>query len=291
MKRLQKTLSVLALALMLGLATAACAGKSGKSETPDSSPAAETAGHDNAAAEETAIPDTASAQPEAPENTAAPESESAGTAFGSVITFGTYEQDNDTSNGAEPVEWIVLEDTGDSLLVISRYCLECRPFHDVNEEVTWETSSLRAWLNDAFYYTAFTDEEQAGILLTTLPPYTDGAPETQDKVFILSYAEVDKYWPWPDTDARCARPTAYALAQGCYFFNWEEEKDKFIEHGNEAYEKFDGNTWWWLRKPGRTAKDVDYINWNGESNGYGVIARYNYDGSSYTVRPALWIQK
>ena len=28
---------------------------------------------------------------------------------GDIITFGSYEQDNDTSNGAEPIEWRVLD--------------------------------------------------------------------------------------------------------------------------------------------------------------------------------------
>ena len=286
MNKLQRRISVLALALMLVFTAAACGGKSSGTDKQDTSPAAGTESTASAPEAETDLPVTGTDA----ETEAISETPAADETVVSEIVFGTYEQDNDSADGAEPIEWIVLEKNGDSLLLISKYALECRPFHDVNEEVTWETCSLRSWLNDTFYYTAFTEEEQAAILLTTLPPYTDGAPETQDKVFILSYQEIDKYWPWPDNERACVKPTAHALAQGCYFFNWEEEKEKFIEHGNEAYEKYDGNTWWWLRNPGRTAKDVNYINWNGDPNGYGVIARYNYEGSSYTVRPALWVQ-
>ena len=40
---------------------------------------------------------------------------------GSYVTFGSYEQDNDTGNGSEDVEWLVLDKQDDALLVISRY--------------------------------------------------------------------------------------------------------------------------------------------------------------------------
>ena len=43
------------------------------------------------------------------------------------ITFGTYEQDNDTSNGAEPIEWEVPDVKGGKALVISKYILDAKP--------------------------------------------------------------------------------------------------------------------------------------------------------------------
>ena len=56
------------------------------------------------------------------------------------VVFGTYEQDNDLTNGAEPIEWIVLERKEDgSMLLIARLGLDCMQYHEKQAEVTWET--------------------------------------------------------------------------------------------------------------------------------------------------------
>ena len=46
---------------------------------------------------------------------------------GDHVFFGQYEQDNDLKNGPEPIEWLVLEDDGESILLLSRYCLASMP--------------------------------------------------------------------------------------------------------------------------------------------------------------------
>ena len=46
-------------------------------------------------------------------------------ALGSIITMGTFEQDNDTSNGAEPIEWIVVQRLENKALLLSKNVLEC----------------------------------------------------------------------------------------------------------------------------------------------------------------------
>ena len=40
---------------------------------------------------------------------------------GDIIEFGSYEQDNDSSNGSEPIKWRVLEVSDGSALVVSEY--------------------------------------------------------------------------------------------------------------------------------------------------------------------------
>ena len=83
---------------------------------------------------------------------------------GAGITFGHYEQDNDLANGAEPIEWVVLEVSGNKALLISHYGLDAKPYNTDYIDTTWETCSLRAWLNSDFLNTAFTAEEQTAIL-------------------------------------------------------------------------------------------------------------------------------
>ena len=74
---------------------------------------------------------------------------------GSIVQYGSYEQDNVLSNGAEPIEWIVLDKQGNKVLLLSRCGLDAIPFHKRLTSVTWAECSLRDWLNTTFFNTAF----------------------------------------------------------------------------------------------------------------------------------------
>ncbi|MBQ5968730.1 MAG: hypothetical protein IJL52_01270 [Clostridia bacterium] len=196
---------------------------------------------------------------------------------GDYITFGRYEQDNDTSNGPEPIEWLVLDRDGDKALVISRYGLDCQKYYPEKYDVTWETCTLRTWLNNDFYNNAFSTAEQSKIQMTTVknddnPDHgTEGGNNTQDKVFLLSIGEVSMYFSSDET-RKCA-PTAYAIEHGA----WASDSNTTI--GGTAA------CWWWLRSPGSlpygAANVIDYGSVN--SRGYSVAF------SNYAVRPAMWI--
>ena len=129
---------------------------------------------------------------------------------GDYLTFGTYEQDGDTSNGQEPIEWCVLEKQDNKILLISKDVLDYKKFSEDNNVwrwnegfeyhiSTWEKSTLRNWLNDVFLNTAFTSEEQEKIQYCIVqtpdsPEYGySGGDDTEDKVYILSKDEYDKY--------------------------------------------------------------------------------------------------
>ncbi len=126
---------------------------------------------------------------------------------GTTVTLGEYEQDNNQSNGAEPIEWIVLAKEDDKFLIVSKHILDYQQFHDTTQLVPWRERTLRLWLNETFYSTAFTEEEKRAISLTRL---TDVSGE--DYVFLLSYQECGYFISKED---RVGTPTAYAEAQGC----------------------------------------------------------------------------
>ena len=195
---------------------------------------------------------------------------------GDTMFFGIYEQDNNTANGKEDIEWTVLAKEGEKRLLISKYALETRPYNTQCYDVTWENCTLRTWLNTEFYTAAFSAEEQKLILETTVtadknPRYgTDPGNSTKDKVFLLSIPEVEKYFA-NDEDRRCA-PTAYAKAQGV----WLQTNMK-TAGGEDACQ-------WWLRSPGddRRNADVSYGGSVYETGFYAVL-------DMICVRPALWI--
>ncbi len=189
---------------------------------------------------------------------------------GDTYVFGAYEQDNDASDGKEAIEWIVLDRDGMSLLLVSRYALECRQYNSARNSVTWETSSLREWLNGEFLSAAFSPQERESILLSTVaaeknPSYnTPPGNDTEDKLFLLSVNEVYKYFDTNDT-CQCLG-TAYCVAQ-------------------EADNASNGSFRWWLRTPGFNALAAASVSYGGNvlTRGDGV------NRSDFAVRPALWL--
>ena len=188
---------------------------------------------------------------------------------GDAIFFGYYEQDNDISNGREDIEWIVLAKEENRLLVISRYALDCQVYNIEYSHTTWESCTLRKWLNNDFFRAAFpNDEERKRIVEVTVPADdnpqydVDSGNDVQDNIFLLNIAEVNKY----DT-ARVCKPTAYAVA--C-----------------NAHTGVYGNSSWWLRSPGRTQGYAAYVDSDGEISCKGLYVDYR----SIAVRPAMWIE-
>ena len=192
---------------------------------------------------------------------------------GDIVTLGTYEQNNNLSDGAEPIEWRVLERIGDEVLLLSVNCLDCRTYNDVPfEPVTWETSAIRAWLGDEFYNSVFTDEEKQSIVLADnvntdqSEAGTEGGADTQDYVFLLSEQEAGIYMG-NEIDQEYvgkAVPTAYAIEQGA--------------HIDET-----GAAEWWLRSPGDETHDAADVNFNGSI----YYAGYGVNFSFCAVRPVI----
>ena len=197
---------------------------------------------------------------------------------GDTVTFGTYEQDDNISNGKEDIEWLVLAKEENKIFVISDKALDCKLYDTSYTSVTWETCSLRAWLNNDFFNTAFDAAEKKMIMNTKVsadknPEYdTDPGNETTDKLFLLSISEVTEYFD--DDESRKCVPTAYAKARGAYTSN----RNKTVS-GEET-------CWWWLRSPGDIQSTVAFINYDGSVYKFGSSAYRNYDDA---VRPAMWI--
>ena len=207
--------------------------------------------------------------------------------YGDIVVFGTYEQDNNLSNGAEPIEWRVLDVGTDSVLLMSRYALDCKVYNNDLVDITWETCTLRQWLNNEFYNKAFTSEDKSLINKTRLvnddnPEYgTKGGNSTDDTVFLMSYKDlcnpnygfIDSSF---DENKKCV-PTAYAVAQGTYL---TEEEDFFTNEGERTCS-------WWLRTPGGNLENAVSVGAGGGINTYGEwVSIDNY----IAVRPAVYVK-
>ena len=195
---------------------------------------------------------------------------------GDIIVFGTYEQDNNTSNGKENIEWLVLAKEDNKILVISDKALDCQEYNPSWSDVTWETCSLRQWLNNDFINDAFSDDEKAMIPTVTVsadnnPEYdTDPGNATQDQVFLLSIVEARKYFA--SSESRMCVPTAYAISNGLY------TSGRYSKDG-------EGTCLWWLRSPG----DEQYRAADVFSDGIVASDGDNAREDENAVRPAMWI--
>lgn len=214
---------------------------------------------------------------------------------GDYITFGAFEQDNDTSNGAEPIEWRVLSNDGSELYILSKYVLYGigRSWgEDVNAPITWKTCKFRKWLNGDFYREAFNDVEKSVIKETEIKSSdneesgTSGDNDTIDKIFLPSVEEVCNIEYGFNGDilahdeARKGVPTEYAV---------ENKVGRADISGNsgDAFKNEEGlyTCNWWLRTQGGYESylvNVDYFGAIYES-GHGLEYYFG-------IRPALIIK-
>lgn len=193
------------------------------------------------------------------------------------IYFGNYYQSN--SSTKEPIKWRVLSVEGNEAFVVADMALDCQPYNETYENVTWETCTLRQWLNSTFLDVAFDAEEQSAIKTTTVVNEdnidfgTAGGNTTSDKIFLLSQNEVknpnygfnSEYKTMSET--RQCKASAYAVANNCWA-------------NSEVYV---GNCCWWLRSPGNyfhTATSVYY-------GGSGYYGGDFVSSDDFGVRPAL----
>ena len=145
---------------------------------------------------------------------------------------------------------LILDITDDKALLMKKTSIPGLAYNDSLEDVTWESSSLRKWLNESFFADSFSAEEQSNIILSSVTnpanPQTGiaGGKECSDHIFILSMEEAIKY--------------------------------------QDIIPKADYSIW--LRTPGSSQSRAAYISSDKSimENGYEV------NSTSFAVRPVLW---
>ena len=192
---------------------------------------------------------------------------------GDVVYFGQYERDDNPHDGKEYIEWVILEKRNGKTLVISRYGLDCK-WYNSQEDITWEDSYIRSWLNGTFYDGAFSEEEKGKIVLANIRPEknpvhdTNPGNATRDHIFLLSQGEAHQYCSTV-LEGACF-PTKFAMAHGAY-----------------CYDNCGGTCSWWLRSPGLNQCSATIVNEYGWVSNDGIGVEYGWA----TVRPVLWINQ
>ncbi len=209
----------------------------------------------------------------------------------SVIHFGNYRQSSPAASSTYKahIKWRVLENANGQLFLLSDQNLDIMNYNQTSEIVTWETSTIRSWLNAygtssvessyaPFIRTAFNAKEQEAIAVTQVRnPYnsvyeTGGDNDTNDKIFLLSIEEVlnTDYGFTNNNDAtntRTATNTAYVDGGG----KWGTS----------------GVNTWWLRTYSRFGSNQSklYVGRDGSFLTYAIMPEMG----RRAVRPALKI--
>ena len=200
---------------------------------------------------------------------------------GQLVSFGEYEQNADDSDGTEDILCIVTEENGDTLTLMSLYCLDVVPYSLENTDTTWETSYLREFLNNDFYDSAFSIGEKNMIVDSEVinndnPVHgTFGGNNTTDKVYIMSIEEAMEFYSVAEPvemfyDRIHAQATEYAIQKGV----WLEIPDS-------------SRCWWWLRSPGGSASQAAEIG----SAGYCSFNGSFVDSTERALRPVIKINR
>ena len=205
---------------------------------------------------------------------------------GTHILFGRYEQDDDISNGQEPLEWIILDRTGDKVFLITKDIIDfggnCKTgIKGDAQPYRWSNCTLRQWLNDEYISTTFTEDEQTAIISTTVKaeksPFNNYAigQDTQDRVFIMSYSESNRYF-LSDED-RSAEPSISILRHPYTSVGQIWHDDIMYETNKRGITSYT----WSLRAPGKDTYTV--IGADGKA--VKSFGWYQYVG----VRPVCWV--
>ena len=189
----------------------------------------------------------------------------------------------------EPIRWRILSEDGDTALILCDSIIANKAFDNYNGgnyDNNYADSTIRAWLNDQFFSTAFT-RLQRDLINTVLVDNSaastgyssnpNACEDTNDKIFLLSYKEVTNsaygFASSEDTSDTARQMTAsdYARATGA-----------LMSTGSTYY----GNGWWWLR-----SLCNDYDNIARGVYGNGNAGNFNYvDDDCIGVVPALQIR-
>lgn len=154
----------------------------------------------------------------------------------------------------ERIKWRVLRINsstinGSTMFVVADKGLDCKDYHDPGGSVTWETCTLRNWLNSDFYGTTFSSREQGAIVSQTVVnednPYynTEGGNNTWDKVFLLSLSEVMN-----PNYGFCESYSTYSVSRRVKASDYAHARGAWVNTSTD----YAGNCWWWLRSPGST---------------------------------------
>lgn len=188
--------------------------------------------------------------------------------IGDIVLFGNIEPYSYIIS--EKNRWIVLDKQDNKLLLLSQFGLGDIPYNDSKEDITWKDSTIRNWLNDNYYNKWFNQNEKELISETIVLNYGNkftgisAGQDTKDKVFLLSYEELERY-----------KENSYTV------MNYTPQ----IVDRKFRYNYISGADWY-LRTPGEEKSKVLVVRTGAKS--IDMVGR-DVNSDNVCIRPAIWV--
>lgn len=200
--------------------------------------------------------------------------------IGNIVAFGDY-------------RWRVLDAQEGKILILTEEIVEQRDYHDKKEDITWEHSEIRRFLNTDFL-DRFSAADKDRILTTQNrnadnPWYNSlGGNDTVDMVFLLSLDEVVRRH-FGDSSRLLDNPKQNQRY-------WFDRKDENNEKRKALF--LESSWWWWTRSPGKNNRVATYIHGDGnigiQGNGISKTSfntlHHMTKSNKGGVRPAMWVK-
>ncbi|MDD2362063.1 MAG: DUF6273 domain-containing protein [Oscillospiraceae bacterium] len=193
---------------------------------------------------------------------------------GNYVYFGVYEQDSNVNNGKEKIKWRVLDIKDGKMFLLTDVCIERKIFHSVEGQGVWENSDIRKWLNKEFMDIAFTQDEKAAVVQTTVKNSRSSdfgyahMNDTLDNIFLLDEKEVYRYF-----DDNMDNDGIYLDRKAGYTETIRKDLNKW---GTYEFDYIN----WWLRTLGNSKGEIL------DNLLHGVL---DADIWRNGIRPAMWV--
>ena len=188
-----------------------------------------------------------------------------------MVILGEYEQDGNTENGMEPIEWLVLDknEDGSAYYLVSRYLLEWMPYHNTStNNGAWASCDLRTWLNGAFVDKAFSTEERTAIQYTKRE-----STQTSDYVFLPCVTD-ENFMGYMDYAARIGIMTSYVA-----------EKETEQRSGHHTTQGGSKGVGFWAMSNSKSSSVGGTVGDLRSRAKPSILGFHNPEG----VRPAMWV--
>ena len=185
---------------------------------------------------------------------------------GYMFYFGSFEQDNFTVDGKEPIIWRVLDtdEANGRVLAVSEFGLYTMKYNRTNKTTAWGDTDVRDWLNSSFL-SSFTPEELEKVIITSVSG-------SSDRFFLLDAGQISRYLSSPYL---------------CYATPWA------LLYGEEgAYVNDQTGASSWLVRTDVATKRIAWVGGAGMLYSPEGKKGVNYlTSKDNVVRPAMWVRK
>ena len=193
------------------------------------------------------------------------------------IALGHYPKDNEWQKA--PLEWLVIGEEDDSVLLITKDVIDCLPIDSKVHKTTWEDCELRAWLNSDFLDTVFSTEERASLLPNTVRTQHNRTKEyfeTTDYAYILSREEAERVFD----------PISLGEAQPTPVAKSHDVGHRLGSYKNNGRISKKGACWMMRLPASKKTTPACFDPYGEECKGWGSIAE-----EAHGIRPVVRVQK